>query len=65
MLQDNFTPLLTHHHSVISNLSSFLNTASGGVPTNKFDTDDDSTGSTNTDSTGSLSELAINQLHVN
>ena len=64
MLQENFTPLLTHHHSVISNLSSFIDTTSGGVPANKVVTDDDSTGSTNTGSTtDTLATYAINKLH--
>ena len=57
------TPLLTHHHSVISNLSSFLDTTSRGVLLTKDD--DNSTGSTNTGSTGSLAELAINQFQTN
>ena len=62
-MQDNVTPLLTHHHSMISTLSSFLDTASGGVPLTKDD--DDSTGSINTGSTSFLDELAINQLQTN
>ena len=65
MLQENFTPLLTHHHSSTSNLSSFIDTASGGNPTNKVATDDDLTGSTNTGSTtDSLANFAINKLHI-
>ena len=57
--------VLTHHHFMISNLSSFLDKASGGVPTNKVATDDDSTGSTNTGSTtDSLATYAINKLHT-
>ena len=63
ILQDIFTLLLTHHHYLIRILSSFFDTASGGVLTNKDD--DDLTGSTNTGSTGSLAELAINQLQAN
>ena len=62
-MQDHVTPLLTHHHSVISNLSSFLDITPEGVPSNKDD--DESTGSTNTGSIGSLAGLAINRLHVN
>ena len=65
MLQESFTPLLTHHHSAISNLLSFLDTVTGGVPTNKVVTDDDLTGSTNTGSTtDSLANFAINKLHT-
>ena len=70
MLQDEFTPLLTHHHSAITNISSILDSTSEGVSTNQVVTDDDSTGSTNTGSTtgsttDSLAHYAINKLHTN
>ena len=70
MLQDDFTPLLTHHHSAITNILSLLDSTSGGVSINKVVTDDDSTGSTNTGSTtgsttDSLAHYAINKLHTN
>ena len=66
MLQDDFTPLLTHHHSAITNILSLLDSTSGGVSTNKVVTDDDLTGSTNTGSTtDSLAHYAINKLHTN
>ena len=48
MLQDDSTPLITHHHSTITNLSSVMDAASRGVPTNKVVTDDEPTSSTNT-----------------
>ena len=68
MLKEDFTPLLTHHHSTISNILALLNSTSGGVSTNKVVTDDDSTGSTNTGSTtDSLAHYAnaINKIHTN
>ena len=66
MLKEDFTPLLTHHHSAISNILSLLDPASGGVSTNKVVTDDDLTGSTNTGSTtDTLANYAINKLHIN
>ena len=66
MLQDDFTPLITHHHLAITNLSSVMEAASGGVPTNKVVTDDESNGSTNTGSTtDTFSHYAINKLHTN
>ena len=66
MLQEDFISLQTHHHSAVSNLLSFLDTASGGVPTNKVAIDDDLTGSTNTGSTtNTLDTYAINKLHKN
>ena len=66
MLKEDFTPLLTHHHSAISNLSSLLGSTSGGVTTNQVVTDDDSTGSTNTGSTtDTISNYAINKIHTN
>ena len=65
MLQDEFTPLLTHHHSAITNILSILDSTSGGVSTNQVVTDDDSTGSTNTGSTtDSLAHYAINKIHT-
>ena len=66
MLQDDFTPLISHHHSAITNLSSVMEVASGGVTTNKVVTDDESNGSTNTGSTtDTFSHYAINKLHTN
>ena len=61
MMQNVVTPLLTHHHSTISNLSTVLPSPSRGAPPPH---DDDSTGSINTESTGtgSLADIAINQL---
>ena len=64
ILQDNFTPLLTHHHYAIRNLSYFLDTASRDVPTNNVDADEDSMVSSNTVSTASLDELAISFFQV-
>jgi len=65
MLKDDFTPLLTQHHSVISNLSSLMGSTSGGVSTNQVVTDDDSNGSTTTGSTtDTFSNYAINKLHA-
>ena len=69
MLKEDVTPLLSQQHNVISNLSSMISSASGGVATlpsggvptetNQVVTDDDSTGSTNTGSTtGSLANYA-------
>ena len=59
LFQDNFNPFLTHHHYAIRILSSFLDTASGGVLANNVVADEDSMGSTNTGYTASLDELAI------
>ena len=65
MLKEDFTPLLTQHHSVISNLSSLMGSTSGGVSTNQVVTDDDSNGSTNTGSTtDSLAHYTINKIHT-
>ena len=65
MLQDDFTPLLTHHHSAITNIASVMDSTSGGVSTNQVVTDDDSTGSTNTGSTTDrLAHYAINKIHT-
>ena len=69
MLKEDVTPLLNQQNNVISNLSSMIVSASGGVATlpsggvptetNQVVTDDDSTGSTNTGSTtGSLANYA-------
>ena len=67
MLKDNFTPLLTQHNSVISNLSSLMGSTSGGVSTNQVVTDNDLNGSTNTGSTTDTiaNYAAINKLHAN
>ena len=66
MLKEDFIPLLTHHHSAISNISTLLVPVSKGVSTNKVVTDDDLTGSTNTGSTtDTLANYAINKLHTN
>ena len=66
MLKEDFTPLLTHHHSAINNLLSLLDSTSGGVSTNKVVTNDDSTGSTNTGSTTNIIvNYAINKIHTN
>ena len=67
MLKEDFTPLLTHHHSAISNLLSLMGSTSGGVSTNQVVTDDDSNGSTNTGSTTNTiaNYAAINRLHAN
>ena len=74
MLREDVTPLLSQHNNVITNLSSIVSSASGGVDTlpsggvpvetNQVVTDDDSTGSTNTGSTtGSLANYAsLNRL---
>lgn len=59
LLHDIITPLFVHNHSAISNLSSVLNSNSGGVPSN---TDNDSMGSSITGSNSSLATLTINQL---
>ena len=65
MLKDEFTPLLTTHHSAITNISSVLDSASGGVSTNQVVTDDDSIRSINTGSTtDSLAHYAINKIHT-
>ena len=75
MLKEDVTPLLNQQNNVISNLSSMIVSASGGVATlpsggnpaetNQVVTDDDPTGSTNTGSTnGSLANYAaIHRLH--
>ena len=50
MLKDDFIPLLTHHHSAITNIASVM---------------DSTTGSTNTGSTtDSLAHYAINKIHT-
>ena len=65
MLKDEVTPLLTTHHSAITNLSSIMGSASGGVPINQVVTDDESNGSTNTGSTTrSLAHYAINNITI-
>ena len=65
MLKDEFTPLLTTHHSAITNLSSVMGSASGGVPTNQVVTDDESNGSTNTGSTtDGLTHYVINNINT-
>ena len=65
MLKNEFTPLLTTHHSAITNISSVLDSASGGVSTNQVVTDDESNGSTNTGSTtDSLAHYAINNINT-
>ena len=66
MLQDEFTPLLTHHHSAITNILSVLDSTSGGVSINQVVTDDDSNGSTNTGSTtDTIAHYTINKIHTN
>ena len=75
MLKEDFTPLLTQHHNVIANMSSFIDSTSGGVATtnqvvtdhtNQVVTDDDSNGSTHTGSTTNdiAAYAAINNLHA-
>ena len=66
MLKEDFTPLLTQHNSVISNLLSLMGSTSGGVSTNQVVTDDDLNGSTNTGSTTDTiaNYAAINNLHA-
>ena len=65
MLKDDITPLITPHHSAITNISSVMEAASGGIPTNKVVTDDESNGSTNTGSTtDTFANYAINKLHT-
>ena len=67
MLKEDFTPLLTQHHNVIANMSSFIDSTSGGVATtNQIVTDDDSNGSTKTGSTTNdiADYAAINNLHA-
>ena len=65
MLQDDFTPLLTHHHSAITNIASVMDSTSRGVSINQVVTDDDLNGSTNTGSTtDSLAPYAINKIHT-
>ena len=59
ILQDILTLLLTHHHYSIRILSSFLDTASEGVPTDNVVADEDSLDITSPGSTASLAELAI------
>ena len=56
MLHDIVTPLLTQNYSTISNLSSVLNSTSGGVPSPK---DDDLVGSSTTGSASTLASLAL------
>ena len=56
MLHDTVTPLLTHNYSTISNLSSVLDSASGGVPSPK---DDDSVDSSTTESASTLALLTL------
>ena len=66
MLQDDFTPLLTHHHSAITNIASVIDSPSGGVSINQVVTDDYLNGSTNTSSTtDSLTHYVINKLYIN
>ena len=66
MLKDDITPLITHHHSAITNLSLVMKAASGGVLTNKVVTDDESNGSTNTGSTtDTFAHYAIKKFHTN
>ena len=67
MLKEDFTPLLTQHNSVISNLLSLMGSTSRGVSTNQVVTDDNSNGSTNTGSTTDTiaNYAAINKLHAN